>query len=388
LWTAFHAKGREVDFESIVARQPRDLAAAPTTSDSIAIWKFTTGSTGKPKACVHMVRSPLVSYNAYARGVLDIREDDVVLPVPKLFFGYVRDLAALFPFGVGATGLLFSERTTAELIFDLIARHRPTILVNVPTMMQAMLDHPSAAGQDLSCLRICTSAGEALPEPLHRRWDDAFGVEVLDGIGSSEAYHIYISNRPGRSRPGSIGEVVPSYSAEVVDDEGEAVPDGQIGRLWVRGESTALMYWGDEDASASTFAGDRVMTGDLVERDAAVLLELEVGEVVQATAVTEERVRMPGELRCHAGTSCTLQTFGSQYSARSCSRSTSSGARPCGNQYSPLSGNAISTHSSHSDTVPVMRAERGAARRIRPPTLSWIRIQASKARPSSSRHSA
>jgi benzoate-CoA ligase family protein len=258
----------EARFESIVARQPCDLAAASTTSDSIAVWKFTTGSTGKPKACVHTVRSPLVSFSAYARGVLDIREDDMVLPVPKLFFGYARDLAALFPFGVGATGLIFSERTTAELIFELIARHRPTILVNVPTMMQAMLDHPSAADQDLSCLRVCTSAGEALPEPLHRRWNDAFGVEVLDGIGSSEAYHIYISNRPGRSRPGSIGEVVPGYSAEVVDDERQPVPDGQIGRLWVRGESIALMYWGDVDASASTFAGDLVMTGDLVERDA------------------------------------------------------------------------------------------------------------------------
>jgi benzoate-CoA ligase family protein len=258
----------EVRFDALVARQATDLAAAPTRTDSIAIWKFTTGSTGKPKACVHTVRSPLVSYNAYARGVLDIRADDVVLPVPKLFFGYARDLAALFPFGVGAAGLIFSERTTPELIFELIARHRPTILVNVPTMMQAMLDHPTAANQDLSCLRICTSAGEALPEPLHRRWDEAFGVEVLDGIGSSEAYHIYISNRPGRSRPGSIGEAVPGYSAEVVDDEQRALPNGQIGRLWVRGESAALMYWGDDDASARTFAGDLVMTGDLVERDA------------------------------------------------------------------------------------------------------------------------
>jgi benzoate-CoA ligase family protein len=265
-------KGRlrdgEVQFESLIARQATDLAAAPTNTDSIAIWKFTTGSTGKPKACVHTVRSPLVSYNGYARGVLDIRADDVVLPVPKLFFGYARDLAALFPFGVGAAGLIFSERATPELIFELIGRHRPTILVNVPTMMQAMLDHPSAADQDLSCLRICTSAGEALPEPLHRRWDDAFGGEVLDGIGSSEAYHIYISNRPGRSRPGSIGEVVPGYSAEVVDDEQHTLPDGQIGRLWIRGESAALMYWGDEDSSARTFAGNLVMTGDLVERDA------------------------------------------------------------------------------------------------------------------------
>jgi benzoate-CoA ligase family protein len=258
----------EVGFDSMVTRQSTDLAPAPTTSDSIAIWKFTTGSTGAPKACVHPVRSPLVSYNAYARGVLDLRADDVVLPVPKLFFGYARDLAALFPFGVGAAGVIFPERSTAELIFELIARHRPTILVNVPTMMQAMLDHPSAGDQDLSCLRICTSAGEALPEPLHLRFREAFGVEVLDGIGSSEAYHIYISNRPGRSRLGSIGEVVPGYSAEVVDDETRALPNGQIGRLWIRGQSAALMYWGDEDASARTFAADLVMTGDLVERDA------------------------------------------------------------------------------------------------------------------------
>jgi benzoate-CoA ligase family protein len=257
----------EVSFESLVSRQAATLDAATRRPDDIAIWKFTTGSTGKPKACVHTARSPLVSYEGYARGVLDISADDVVLPVPKLFFGYARDLAALFPFGVGATGVIFAERTTPELIFDLIARYRPTILVNVPTMMQAMLDHPSAAAQDLSCLRLCTSAGEALPEPLHHRWNDAFGIEVLDGIGSSEAYHIYISNRPGRVRPGSVGEVVPGYAAEAVDDQGEPVPDGEIGRLWVRGESAALRYWEDAAASERTFAGDLVMSGDLVERD-------------------------------------------------------------------------------------------------------------------------
>jgi benzoate-CoA ligase family protein len=259
----------EVSFASVVSRQPAELDAAPSAPDDIAIWKFTTGSTGRPKACVHTARSPVASYEGYARGVLDIRAEDVVLPVPKLFFGYARDLAALFPFGVGATGVIFADRTTPELVFELIARHRPTILVNVPTMMQAMLDHPSAATQDLSCVRLCTSAGEALPEPLHHRWNDVFGVEVLDGIGSSEAYHIYISNRPGRVRPGSIGEVVPGYAVEVVDDDGRQVPDGHIGRLWVRGESSSLMYWGDAEASARTFAGTLVKSGDLVERDPA-----------------------------------------------------------------------------------------------------------------------
>jgi benzoate-CoA ligase family protein len=261
-------RNAEVSFESLVSRQPADLQAAPRAFDEIAIWKFTTGSTGKPKACVHPVRSPLASFEGYARGVLDMGAEDVVLPVPKLFFGYARDLAALFPFGVGATGVIFAERTTVDLIFELIARHRPTILVNVPTMMQAMLDHPGAADQDLSCLRLCTSAGEALPEPLHQRWADTFGVEVLDGIGSSEAYHIYISNRPGQVRPGSIGEAVPGYTAEVVDDEGRPLPDGRIGRLWVRGPSASLMYWQEPQASARTFAGDLVMSGDLVEREA------------------------------------------------------------------------------------------------------------------------
>jgi benzoate-CoA ligase family protein len=260
-------RDREVLFESVVSRQPAHFDAAPAAPDDIAIWKFTTGSTGKPKACVHAARSPLVSYEGYARGVLDICADDIVLPVPKLFFGYARDLAALFPFGAGGAGVIFPERTTAELIFELIARFRPTILVNVPTMMQSMLDHPGAAEQDLSCLRLCTSAGEALPEPLHHRWNDAFGVEVLDGIGSSEAYHIYISNRPGRVRPGSIGEVVPGYQADVVDDDGSPVPNGEIGRLWIHGESAALRYWEAPAATAETFADRLVMSGDLVERD-------------------------------------------------------------------------------------------------------------------------
>jgi benzoate-CoA ligase family protein len=244
----------EVSFEAAIAQAPAELEAAPTTRDDIAIWKFTTGSTGAPKAAVHPHHSPLLSFDWYARGVLDIRADDVVLPVPKLFFGYARDLAALFPFGVGAAGIVFPERTTVERIFALIARHRPTILVNVPTMIAQMVAQPE---QDLSCLRLCTSAGEALPEELHRRWLDAFGVEVLDGIGSSELYHIYISNRPGRARPGSVGELVPGYDARI-DESGE---------LWVQGDTAALMYWGEHAKSKRTFAGDLVRTGDLFDRD-------------------------------------------------------------------------------------------------------------------------
>jgi benzoate-CoA ligase family protein len=275
----------EASFDALAAGAPDALEPAPTTRDDIAIWKFTTGSTGMPKACVHRMETPLRSFEHYARGVLDIREDDVVLPVPKLFFGYARDLAALYPFGVGGAGIVFPERSTPERVFELVARHRPTILVNVPTMMRAMLEvvtsaghpgprsdatarHPASLSGDLSCLRLCTSAGEALPEELHRRWLDAFGVEVLDGIGSSEAYHIYISNRPGSTRPGTLGQVVPGYTARVVDDDGRELPDGETGRLWVQGDTPALMYWNARESSVRTFAADVVMSGDLFARDA------------------------------------------------------------------------------------------------------------------------
>jgi benzoate-CoA ligase family protein len=258
----------ESSLDALVASAPDELEPAPTTRDDIAIWKFTTGSTGLPKAAVHPQHSPLLSFDWYARGVLGIREDDVVLPVPKLFFGYARDLTALYPFGVGGAGVVFPERTTPERIFELVARHRPTILVQVPTMMAAMTAHADAAQQDFSCLRLCTSAGEALPAELYERWRATFGVEVLDGIGSSEAYHIYISSRPGRVRPGSVGEVVPGYRARVVDEDGRDVGDGEVGTLWIEGDTAALLYWNEHEKTKQTFSGDLVKTGDLFTRDA------------------------------------------------------------------------------------------------------------------------
>lgn len=257
----------EFSFPELVAKAPDRLEAAVTSRDDIAIWKFTTGSTGAPKAAVHPHHDPLISFDWYARGVLGYRSDDVVLPVPKLFFGYARDATTLFTFGVGATGVIFPERSTPERLFELIAEHHPTILVQVPTMMSAMVSHPTAPEQDLSCLRFCISAGEALPPELYQRWRERFGVEVLDGVGSSEAYHIYISSRPGRVRPGSVGEIVPGYAARIVAPDGADCPDGEPGELWISGESTALMYWNDHQKSKRTFSGDLVRTGDLFDRD-------------------------------------------------------------------------------------------------------------------------
>ncbi len=247
---------------------PAELETASTGRDDIALWKFTTGSTGAPKAAVHCHHDPLVSYEAYALGVLGLNESDRVLPVPKLFFGYARDLTALFNLGAGGTGIVFPDRTTPERLFELIERHSPTVLVQVPTMMSAMVDHPDAHRHDLSSVRLAVSSGETLPDELHRRWLATFGVEVVEGVGSSELYHIYISNTPGKARPGSAGRLVPGYTARVLDADGVAVPEGEPGELWVSGESAALFYWNDHQKSKHTFAGDQVRTGDLFAQSA------------------------------------------------------------------------------------------------------------------------
>lgn len=243
------------------------LEPAETTRDDIALWKFTTGSTGVPKAAVHCMHDPVVSFHNYAIDVIGYQQSDVVLPVPKQFFGYARDMTTLFTFGVGATGIVFPERSTPELLFDLIERHRPTIMVHVPTMMNAMATMEGASSRDLSSLRFVVSSGEALPRAVYEKWLDVFGIEVLEGIGSSEAYHVYISNRPGSLRPGSAGRLVPGYRARIVDADGNEVPDGEVGELHVEGESTALFYWGDHARSKHTFSGDAMRTGDLFMRD-------------------------------------------------------------------------------------------------------------------------
>jgi len=257
----------EVRFERMVAEASPDLPGADTSKDDFALWKFTTGTTGRPKAVVHCHYAPYLSFWNYAQEVIRYTPEDVVLPVPKLFFGYARDCTALFPFGVGAAGIVFPERSTPERLFELIARYRPTILVQVPTMINAMVNHPDADRYDLSCVRLATSAGEALPAELYYRWKQKFGVEVVDGIGSSELYHIYISNRPGEVRPGSVGRPCPGYRAEVRDPEGNPLPRGAVGELWVWGETAALLYWKDRAKSVRTFWGNWVRTGDLFRED-------------------------------------------------------------------------------------------------------------------------
>lgn len=252
-----------------VAEADSDFATEPMDRDDPAIWLFTSGSTGKPKAAVHFGHDFAFNTEVFAKKTIGMRESDVTLSVPKLFFGYATGTNLWFPFAVGATAALFSERATAESVFKNIERFRPTVLTSVPTMINAMLAAPAEQKRDLSSLRFLFSAGEALPEELYKRWKETYKVEIFDGIGSAELFHIYISNRPGDVKPGSLGKIVEGYEARIVRPDGTDAPDGEVGTLWVKGDSAAVYYWQDQEKSKATFkGGDWVASGDLFTRDA------------------------------------------------------------------------------------------------------------------------
>ena len=250
-----------------LAHLPELLDTFPSHRDDAAIWLFSGGTTGQPKAVVQTHTSYANTTECYAKDVLGYRENDVTLSVPKLFFGYATGVNLLFPFAVGAAAVLFPERCTAETMFEKIARFRPTILANVPTMINHMVSHPDAGRQDLSSLRFATSAGEALPVELYHRWKRAFGVELLDGLGTAEMWHIFITNRTGAVRPGTLGQAVPGFEVRVCDDDGHPVSDGEVGMLWVRGNSRALGYWQQMEKTKQAFRGEWYVSGDLICRD-------------------------------------------------------------------------------------------------------------------------
>jgi benzoate-CoA ligase family protein len=254
--------GEFLSFNDTLAQMPDELTPADTSRDDLAIWLFTSGSTGHPKGAVHMHHDLPYNTECYAKGVLGINEHDLTVSVPKLFFGYATGTNLLFPFAVGGATALFSERSTAETMFRVIERYKPTIVTNVPTMINAMLNADPDVQRDISSVRFCLSAGEALPAELYTRWMERFGVEILDGIGSAEMFHIYITNRLGDVKLGSLGRVVDGYETQIVDAEGRELPTGEMGTLRVKGDSAALCYWRAHEASKATFAGDWCTTGD------------------------------------------------------------------------------------------------------------------------------
>jgi benzoate-CoA ligase len=232
----------------------------PTRRDDIAFWLYSSGTTGSPKGVMHRHADLEFTAASYGRHVLGITGDDVVFSAAKLFFAYGLGNALTFPLSVGATAVLRAARPTAALFREVLERHRPTIFGGVPTLYAMLLASGSLPPRDR--LRVCISAGEALPEVILQRWRDVMGMDILDGIGTTEMLHIFISNRPGEVLPGSSGRCVPGYQVQLVGDDGVPVGDGEVGDLEVRGASAAVGYWKLPGLWHATFGSGWVRTGD------------------------------------------------------------------------------------------------------------------------------
>ncbi len=255
-------------FAVLADRGDEAAAAANTHRDDIAFWLYSSGSTGKPKGTVHSQGNLFMTAATYGRHVLKLNETDVTYSAAKLFFAYGLGNALSFPLSVGATVVLLGTRPTTDAVFDKLIRHQPTVFFGVPTLYALMLAAPNLPARTALRLRRCTSAGEALPRDVGERFAAHFGVPILDGIGSTEMLHIYLSNSDESLRYGSSGRPVPGYELRIVNEDGLPAADGEIGELQVRGDSTALMYWTNRDKSRSTFLGDWLRSGDKYIRDA------------------------------------------------------------------------------------------------------------------------
>ncbi|HVZ43755.1 MAG TPA: benzoate-CoA ligase family protein [Ramlibacter sp.] len=243
-------------------------AVAATCCDDVCFWLYSSGSTGTPKGTVHLQSHLIQTAELYAKPILGIREDDVVYSAAKLFFAYGLGNALTFPMSVGATTVLLPTRPTPGDVFGVLKRFQPTIFCGVPTLFAALLADANRPKRDEVALRVCASAGEALPAEIGKRWTAEYGCEILDGIGSTEMLHIFLSNRPGEVRYGTTGRPVPGYELRIVGDDGRECADGEIGELQIRGPSAALMYWNNRAKTKSTFAGEWTKSGDKYTRDA------------------------------------------------------------------------------------------------------------------------
>jgi benzoate-CoA ligase len=257
-----------LSFAGLLEASSPDFDPAPTTSDDVCFWLYSSGSTAAPKGTLHVHSSLIQTAEHYARPILGIEENDVVYSVAKLFFAYGLGNSLTFPLAVGATAILVSSWAKPADVFATLRRRQPTIFYGVPTLYAAMLASPELPRRDELRMRRCVSAGEALPEHVGRRWTERFGVEILDGLGSTEMLQMYLSNRPGEVRYGSAGKAVPGYAIRIVDEQGNPVAPGEIGELQVSGPSAALAYWNNRDKTRSTFQGPWVRSGDKFAVDA------------------------------------------------------------------------------------------------------------------------
>jgi benzoate-CoA ligase len=257
------------DFERWTSRASSQLEAAETSKDDSAFWLYSSGSTGFPKSCIHLQHDMVYGTDYYARPILQLAEDDLCFSASTLFFVYGLGNGLYFPFGVAASVVHFPGRAVAEDVFNTIERYHPTVFFAAPSLYASMLALPEAQHRfDLSSVRLCVSAGEALPADILRRWQEKFHVDILDGIGSTEILHIFIINRSGEIRPGSTGKLVPGYEARILDEHGLPVAQGEMGTLMIRGESTAAFYWNKQEKTKDTMQGHWLSTRDTYYQDA------------------------------------------------------------------------------------------------------------------------
>jgi benzoate-CoA ligase family protein len=254
-------------FDDLVDATDPESYTAPTVADDMAFWLYTSGSTGKPKGAVHVHASLRLTADLYGTPVVGLKETDVVYSVAKLFFAYGLGNAMTFPLTVGATTILLPDRPTPDGVATILRQHPVTVFFAVPTFYAAFLANANAPEKLEVKLRRCISAGEALPEGIARRWKERYGVEISDGLGTTEMLHIYLTNAPGATRYGTTGKAVPGYEIKLVGDDGKEVPQGELGELWVRGPTSAIMYWNNREKSRSTFLGEWTRSGDKYFKD-------------------------------------------------------------------------------------------------------------------------
>ncbi|HWZ44572.1 MAG TPA: benzoate-CoA ligase family protein [Candidatus Saccharimonadales bacterium] len=263
--------GRTVTFllEDVMVRSSPFLTAEPTSKDDAAFWLYSSGSTGFPKGCIHLHHDLVVTSECYAKAVLNVQESDRLFSVAKLFFAYGMGNGLYFSLAVGATTILWPGSPAPNTIFGIIEKSRPTLFFSVPSNFATLLSYRRESGQefDLSSVRHAISAGEALPAAIFHRFKERFGVEILDAIGSTEALHMFIANRPGAVRPGSSGQLLPSYEARIVDEDDRPVPDNQVGNLLIKGDSICAGYWNQHEKTKDTIQGHWLRTGDKYYRD-------------------------------------------------------------------------------------------------------------------------
>ena len=255
-------------FEALLTGARADLYTASTTRDDMCFWLYTSGSTGTPKGAVHAHSNARLTADLYGGSVLGLKESDLCYSVAKLFFAYGLGNALTFPMAVGATTVLSPERPTPEGVAAILRRHPVTVFYAVPTFYAAFLASPHAPARSDLRVRTCISAGEALPPDVGRRWQERYGVDILDGIGSTEMLHIFISNSPGDVKYGTTGKAVPGYDIRLVDDDGNVIrQSGEMGELQVRGPTSAVMYWNNRERTRETFLGDWTRSGDKYLKD-------------------------------------------------------------------------------------------------------------------------